>query len=154
MKSQPVHSRTMSSPGRRFTLNTREVAAKVTDGEAVLINLATGVYYGLSGSGGAVWELLVAGADVETIVREVVERYGAEPVTVRADVEGLVETLVDERLLLEDADRPAPTELPAVSSNGAYEAPVLEKYTDLGDLLALDPPMPGLTDIPWTRSKA
>ena len=146
----------MSSPGRRFTLNTREKsAAKVTDGEAVLINLATGVYYGLSGSGGAVWELLVAGADVETIVREMVERYGAEPVTIeQGDVEGLVETLVDERLLLEDADRSAPAELPAVSSNGAYEAPVLEKYTDLGDLYALDPPMPGLTDIPWTRSKA
>jgi hypothetical protein len=25
---------------------------------------------------------------------------------------------------------------------------VLEKYTDLSDLLALDPPMPGIRDIP------
>jgi hypothetical protein len=31
----------------------------------------------------------------------------------------------------------------------AYEPPKLNAYRDMGDLLALDPPMPGLEDIPW-----
>jgi hypothetical protein len=30
-----------------------------------------------------------------------------------------------------------------------YEAPVLNIYRDMGDLLALDPPTPGLYDIAW-----
>ena len=34
-------------------------------------------------------------------------------------------------------------------TSGAYTPPVLEVYTDMSDLLALDPPMPGLADIPW-----
>lgn len=34
-------------------------------------------------------------------------------------------------------------------AGAAYSPPVLEVYTDMSDLLALDPPMPGLADIPW-----
>ena len=30
-----------------------------------------------------------------------------------------------------------------------YEAPTLNIYRDMGDLLALDPPMPGLADMAW-----
>ena len=38
-----------------------DVAAKVIDGEAVIINLASGMYYSLNGSGSAVWELTEKG---------------------------------------------------------------------------------------------
>jgi hypothetical protein len=30
-----------------------------------------------------------------------------------------------------------------------YELPKLNIYRDMGDLLALDPPVPGLGDTPW-----
>ena len=30
-----------------------------------------------------------------------------------------------------------------------YEIPKLNIYRDMGDLLALDPPVPGLGDTPW-----
>jgi hypothetical protein len=30
-----------------------------------------------------------------------------------------------------------------------YEPPVLERYADMEDLLALDPPMPGIANLPW-----
>jgi len=28
-------------------------------------------------------------------------------------------------------------------------APRLDKYTDMQEMLALDPPLPGIEDIPW-----
>lgn len=42
----------------------------------------------------------------------------------------------------------------AIATNGAgakepYEAPVLNIYRDMGDLLALDPPTPGLDTFNW-----
>jgi len=38
---------------------------------------------------------------------------------------------------------------PAPAGKLPYEPPRLSVYRDMGDLLALDPPAPGLTDIPW-----
>jgi hypothetical protein len=37
---------------------------------------------------------------------------------------------------------PSPTALP-------YTTPELKTYRDMGDLLALDPPLPGMREIPW-----
>ncbi len=33
-----------------------------------------------------------------------------------------------------------------------YTAPTLEIFRDMQDLLALDPPMAGLSDIPWKKA--
>ena len=41
----------MSGLPERFRVNTEEVAAKVIDGEAIIINLTTGVYYSMDGVG-------------------------------------------------------------------------------------------------------
>ena len=144
----------MAEGGGRFAVNPSEIAAKVVEGEAVMINLATGVYYSLPGTGASAWELLAAGADVETAARHLARAYGVDEGAVTRDVSTLVETLLREGLLVEAPETPSPAELPSVAADGAYEAPALDKYTDLGDLLALDPPMPGLADIPWTSPQA
>ena len=44
-----------------------EVAAKVIDGEAVLINLATGVYYSMRGSGAYLWSQLESGSTLSRL---------------------------------------------------------------------------------------
>ena len=48
--------------------NPDEVAAKVVQGEAIIINLASGVYYSMTGVGAAAWGLLEATGDVERTV--------------------------------------------------------------------------------------
>ena len=43
-------------PTEKFVrANPDEVAAKVVQGEAIIINLATGVYYSMTGVGAAAW---------------------------------------------------------------------------------------------------
>jgi len=37
-----------------------QIAAKVMDGEAVIIDLASGVYYSMDGVGGLIWSLIEA----------------------------------------------------------------------------------------------
>lgn len=143
----------MAGSEARLRPNSGEVAANVIDGEAVLINLSNGNYYSMTGIGGAVWELIAAGGNTEEIIAEVHRRYAVSLEQARRDVGGLVDLLVKERLVLtsEGADSPTPSaERPAApATRMPYEAPHLERYTDMGDLLALDPPMPGLDDIPW-----
>jgi hypothetical protein len=140
----------LRSSDPRFRVNSEEVTSKILDGEAIIINLSDGVYYSLVGPGTVVWAMASAGSGAEEIAGELIARYGETSDDVRADVESLLEKLVAERLLVPaaegDAAGPVPEELP---SGGDYATPELEKYDDMSDMLALDPPLPGVRDLPW-----
>jgi hypothetical protein len=139
------------SPDTRLQPNAEEVAAKVIDGEAIMINLSNGIYYSMDGVGGLVWSLIVEQHSLDEIATAVGQQYAVSPREARQDVQRLASELLDERLVVvATSGTPRQVELPP-QPNGSldYESPQLNRYTDMGDLLALDPPMPGLEDIPW-----
>jgi hypothetical protein len=115
-----------------------------------LINLATGVYYSMADVGARTWSLLEATGDVERTVSALCAAYDVDASVCRAEVERLVAELVAERLLL-PGDRPAEGQVPAAAARRqSWQAPVLNVYRDMSDLMALDPPVPGLAPIPWS----
>jgi hypothetical protein len=139
------------TPTSRLRPNEAEVAAKVMDGEAIIINLSNGMYYSMDGVGGLIWGMIADGHSLEDIVSSVLESYDVSPDEARRDVGRVAAELVEERLVLvADPASPSP---PRPAANGRqklpYAAPELQKYRDMGDLLALDPPMPGLKEFPW-----
>ena len=137
---------------RRFRVRTGEIAAEVDDtGEALLIDLSSGVYYSLQEVGALVWTRIEQGYGIDAITDELVLRFGIERARAVGDVDQLVEQLLAERIIEEieiHLPSPSPREvgftLPAV-----YETPLLEKFDDMSDLLAMDPPMPDIADQPW-----
>lgn len=135
---------------RRFRVNMGDVAAKVIDGEAIVMNISNGAYYSITGAGAPAWELLESGRSVAETAGRLTERYEAPLETVAADLRTLVATLVEEGLIAETSDRlpEGNPELPG-GPRVAYEAPVFQKFTDMADMLALDPPMPGFDETPW-----
>ena len=127
-----------------------EIAAKLIDDEAIIINLANGVYYSMDNAAGLVWQMLERGHSLKEVITSVIARYDIPAEQARADVTRLVEELVQENVVVVSS-RVAPPE----AKNGAgqeprlpYERPKLNIYRDMGDLLALDPPTPEL-DTPW-----
>ncbi len=132
----------------RYSLNARDLVAKTVDDETVLINLATGVYYSTAGSGAVAFAQLTSGADSADVATGLARAYGVDVDAVAGDLDRFLSSLLEEGILVEDdsAVVSAP-EVPPTA--GPYAAPELDVYTDMGDLLALDPPMPGLQDIPW-----
>jgi hypothetical protein len=119
----------------RYRFNKRDVVFEEVEGEVILIDLARGCYFSLSGSGPVVWGMLGGGASVEEVC-EALTNVEAE----REQVESLVEQLAKESLILPTADEEA-GEAPGVGApNGAsFEKPVLEKYEDLKDYFLIDP---------------
>ena len=136
---------------QRYRAAGEHIAAEVISGEAVIINLTTGIYYSLDGAGGQVWALLAAGHGVETSALALAAAYGIAVDGVRTDVAALVGELVAEGLVEPTADDAAPREAGAMQVEGGYRTPKLVAYRDMGDLLALDPPAPGLADIAWGK---
>lgn len=127
-----------------------EVAAKVIDGEAIIINLANGIYYSMDKVGALIWDLVQVGYSLEEIIVAVTERYDVSREQVQADVQELVEELLRENLV-SVSENCASVEQRQVEQQEKfpYEVPKLNIYRDMGDLLALDPPTPGLDNTPW-----
>lgn len=136
----------------RYKPNTDNTAATVIDGEAIIVNLTTGVYYSMDKVGAEVWEMMEQGWSLEQISAAVAARHEVTADKALADIEALAAKLVAEDLVELSAEpRPVVAEPVAGDRRTSYTVPSLEVYRDMGDLLALDPPMPGLRDIPLQR---
>jgi hypothetical protein len=126
----------------RYEINSPQVITEMIDGEAIMINLSTGNYYSISGSGADIWQGIVDGVDTDDIVQALVDHHAAAPEVVQAGVESLVSDLVREELVVATSVEPgeAPSVRPESSpSQNGFRPPVLEKYTDMQDLVLLDP---------------
>jgi hypothetical protein len=125
----------------RYRINRPRVIAQEIDGEVVAIDLHTGNYYSLRGSAAQIWEVLEGGASAAEVAAALTGRYDVEDGELPDAVESFVQQLVSEELLA-----PAPEEAPhpvppgqAAAPGETFEAPVLEKFEDMQDLILLDP---------------
>jgi len=131
-----------------FTPNREDVAAKVIDGELMVIRLSDGTYYSMDDVGTRVWELIDGGHDLLAVIRNIATSYAVAVEQVASDVRALVQELLAEGLILPagDSGRPRVTEAPT-GEPAPYQSPQLHIYRDMGNLLALDPPTPGIDDL-------
>jgi Coenzyme PQQ synthesis protein D (PqqD) len=123
-----------------------KIVHETLDGETIVIDLGTGNYYSLTGSGAEIWALLEAAGSASEICAELVHRHGYPAEDVRNEVESFVQELEREGLIEQGA---APTSGQAAGSNGQaevptetgarWEPPKLECYGDMRDFLLVDP---------------
>jgi hypothetical protein len=128
-----------------------EVAAKIIEGEAILINLSNGMYYSMAKVGAHLWSLLAGGASINRLADAIAAHYDIPEAQAKADVRGLVDELHGEGLIVErEAESPAMVNGAAPAGDvaaSAYEKPRLVKYDDMADMFALDPPLPELPSV-------
>ena len=126
----------------RWSISRPNVVHETIDGEVVTINLDTGSYYSLDRAGADVWALIERGATTDEIVQSIGQRYDGDPTGVRRAIVGLLEELRREGLIVADGtvERiPPPEHDDAGPVRPGFEAPVLRKYTDMQELIMLDP---------------
>jgi Coenzyme PQQ synthesis protein D (PqqD) len=126
----------------RFRVNSPNVIHETIEGEVILIDLQTGTYYSLRDSGAAVWQAIERGAGEDGITADLRSRYEASDDQISAGVQELLAELEREGLIRREGGEAGPA--PGVASaNGAvrlpFQAPLLEKHTDMQDLILLDP---------------
>jgi hypothetical protein len=142
-------------PTDRLAPKSAEIAAKVIDGEAIIINLTNGFYYSMDGAGAVVWEAIQAHRSLEAIARALSRRYSVSRDAALSDARALVVQLIAEELVaVAESESPdAGDEGSAVAQPLAYTAPALEKFGDMAHFFAVDPPMPELDETD-DKSKA
>lgn len=130
-----------------FRINAPDVINETIENEAIILHLGTGRYYSARGCGAQAWSWLSEAVPVSRVVELLASSYDADRSVIAAELDKFIAELRAEGLLVQSADAvpapavPEPATAPE-SENGnrlPFEPPAIECYTDLQDLLLLDP---------------
>lgn len=144
-----------------FRINSAKVVHEMIDGEVVIVNLEKGHYYSLVKTGAEIWSGIERGISRSGLVEEMVRRYDGAPTEIETAVKNMIEQLEEEELIVvAETDESnsttvaaGPTEEKANPEKLSFEASKLEKYTDMEDLLLLDP-IHEVDETGWPSAKA
>jgi hypothetical protein len=128
---------------RSYNINAPSVVAEIIDGEAVIMDLRSGRYFSAQDVGSRVWEWIEQGRSRAEMLRMLGEAFDAEPGELARGVDAFIADLVSHELVME-LPAHANGNVPEARANGAarrsdFAPPVLNVYTDMRDLLLLDP---------------
>jgi hypothetical protein len=126
----------------RYRPNTPKVIYETYDDEVVLINMDSGNYYSLNRTAGRAWASIERRITAQEIARDLRRDYACDGAQVEEEVLRFVKELHQEGLIVADEEAPpAPAASAAApaAQRPPFEPPVLQKFSDMADLLLLDP---------------
>ena len=129
-----------------FSVNQSKVVFERFDEEIVLINLENGNYFSIREVACSIWELIEQGHQKDVILAGIAETYKMKIGDIEKDVQEFIDQLIKEGLI-ESQNSDSPQDSKFVNSlNGKinpkeniYTKPILEIYSDMQDLILLDP---------------
>ncbi|MDZ8188162.1 MAG: PqqD family protein [Nostoc sp. ChiSLP02] len=139
----------MSITSTIYKINTPSVAHETIDGEVVVINLKTGEYYSLLKVAAEIWNQIEKGISKQNIIAELSEQYNNINQEIQNYVDNFFEELQQEHLIkLEGNNIDIPKnskvfytqiQTETITEKIEFEPPKLNKFTDMRELLLLDP---------------
>ena len=128
---------------RRYRIDTTCVVSEIIDGEAIMMHQASGDYFSADGFGCLIWRWIGEGRSRQQML-DLLARQSSQPSAEMSRVlDSFIADLLTHALIeeTEDGGEPDPATPSEPPTNGMAElaAPVLHVYTDMRDLLLLDP---------------
>ncbi len=118
--------------------------------ETVIVNLDTGCYFSIDGAADMIWGLAIAGlSDAEILTRGDTAYTGDR---VRAETEAFLAKLVEEQLVEPTDSAPAGTRPSPPDEPKVWASPALQKFTDMEEMLQLDP-IHEVDEMGWPQAK-
>lgn len=142
----------------KFKINTPNIVHELIDGEVIIVNLKQGDYYSLLHTSAEIWTEIEREQSSSQIVTQLIQNYQEEPEIIAQGVQRFIDQLIEEGIISELAgDTPENEIVPhGLGNNGIgkspFEMPKLSKYTDMEDLLALDP-IHEVDETGWPNAK-
>lgn len=120
-----------------YRLNESKMFFDIADGQAVVINFTTGMYYGTSLLGSAIMENLIQGASVESICTSV-KAAGGCPDDFDERLQAFIKALLEKEIIIsaEGTEKEASFSPDAFSEGFDFS---LDEFAEVQDLLLADP---------------
>ncbi len=131
-------------------------------GEVIIVDLRAGTYFSLTETASFIWEALINEFTRDEIVDEVFNIFDGSREDVEKAVDQLLEQLVADNLIVKaeptEQSRPAVINMAPVAAKRPFVKPVVQKYSDMEDILVLDPihdfDDAGWPNVPNTKSES
>lgn len=126
-------------------INSPDIVSETIDGEVVIVNLQQGHYYSLLNTATEMWNKIEQGTNRESLIKELLQHYETTEEEVSKHINKFIEALEAENLItVETIEKPkyqAPklTQLPNPTQKQYFQSPEIQKFTDMEDLLLIDP---------------
>ena len=139
---------------RVLKVNAPSVVAEIIDGEAVIMNLGSGQYFSTQNVGCDIWRGIELQQSRSALARMVLDAYDVDAHEAERAVDAFVDDLLARQLVVELDETEARSQPPLAMSGAraAFVAPVLNVYTDMEELLLLDP-IHDVDEMGWPTPK-
>lgn len=121
-----------------YQLYGSNIVYEMFENEAVAVNLDTGKYYSMRQLSALLWEALLSKYSVESIAEKISTHYAVNLTKVKSDINNFIEILLKEDLIktnenFNDAN------IACFTLSGEYQVPTVEIFSDMQEILLLDP---------------
>lgn len=120
-----------------YKLNEEKMFYDMAEGQAIVINFTTGMYYGTSSLGSAVLDSLVAGADVQSVLTAVQALTGC-PSDMEEQLNTFIAQLLEKEILVPAEGTGAAVAIDASSLTDGFTLTV-DEFAEVQDLILADP---------------
>lgn len=121
-----------------LTPNRPDIVSEKFEEEYILVSLKNGNYYSLRGTAADVWAVIEEGCTKKGLLDSYQNHFNLTGEEIGA-LEGFLKDLIEQDLV-QTKEAPLKDLNPlTISSGSTYEVPVVESYSDMQDLLLLDP---------------
>lgn len=120
-----------------YKLNEEKMFYDMAEGQAIVINFTTGVYYGTSSLGSAVLDALLAGADTASVLAAVQALPGC-PADAGAQLSAFVDRLLEMEILVPGETTGAAVSIGAGALVDGFTMTV-DEFNEVQDLILADP---------------
>ena len=129
----------MKNENTSYVVNAPAVVSEIIDGELVIMDLQSGNYYSAEKTGAQIWAWIEKAYSLKDILDLVTSRFsGAD--AAEQDLITFVDQLLANNLVREQDGHGKPVDETATNgSAAAYSKPEMAVYTDMKDMLLLDP---------------
>ena len=125
----------------------KDVIYELFDNEVIMINLKNGSYYSIKDTAAEIWKKIEKSHTIDNIIESFISKYDADPKKIVESIRSYFDELVNDDLIetialqektnISQEMRTSKTN--EILEKRSFEPPLLERYTDMQDLLLLDP---------------
>ncbi|PIZ04601.1 MAG: hypothetical protein COY58_02290 [Gammaproteobacteria bacterium CG_4_10_14_0_8_um_filter_38_16] len=126
-----------------YKIRQTKIIYEILQTDVVLIDFDTGDYYNLVHVAKQIWQLIEKQASLEQMVELLAQHYQREQATISDDIKHFIQQLLENQLIepiIEAKNTLTLSDITEITSHDQhYIPPQLQKYSDVQDLLLIDP---------------
>jgi len=120
-----------------YIIDVEQIISEKIEDDTVVINLETGCYYNLNNSASFIFSFFEGGNSKKLLLQKYQDTFKIDEKTAIKDINEIISYLIDKKLIIETSSSNNTSQ--NVSVLYKYIKPVIDEFSDMQEMLLLDP---------------